>query len=215
MYIYTYDSSYDRLGKRPEDPLAPQTQIGLGGGNTHNFSVQLQDFLEWEGHLEIAGLKVFPTTWGGSFWHHDLNDPKASRVMVAYDYEVPKTKEVFHQRISSGRHGCKNRYIYIHISHRCCYVVYPLAPNKIRASKSHFECSILEKSARERLKKTGWKVCKTRLKSTNKSKIYRSISIHKKKTEIKESIFLQKYLIHSNTTCCIFADVQWYYFSIA
>lgn len=92
-YIYIYIC--DRLGKRPEDPFVPQTQIGrFRGGMTHNFSgLSLQDFLEWEGHLEIAGLKVFPTTWGGSFWHHDLNDPKASRVMVAYDYEVQKNKK--------------------------------------------------------------------------------------------------------------------------
>jgi len=45
-------------------------------GITHLILNSFQDFLEWEGHLEIAGLKVFPTTWGGSFWHHDLNDPK-------------------------------------------------------------------------------------------------------------------------------------------
>lgn len=94
-YYHIYIYICDRLGKRPEDPFVPQTQIGrFRGGMTHNFSgLSLQDFLEWEGHLEIAGLKVFPTTWGGSFWHHDLNDPKASRVMVAYDYEVQKNKK--------------------------------------------------------------------------------------------------------------------------
>lgn len=45
-------------------------------GITHLILNGFQDFLEWEGHLQIAGLKVFPTTWGGSFWHHDLNDPQ-------------------------------------------------------------------------------------------------------------------------------------------
>jgi len=51
-------------------------------GITHLILNGFQDFLEWEGHLEIAGLKVFPTTWGGSFWHHDLNDPKDNLLFV-------------------------------------------------------------------------------------------------------------------------------------
>lgn len=37
-----------------------------------------QDFLDWEGRVhDVAGLQVFPTTWGGSFWHHDISDPQA------------------------------------------------------------------------------------------------------------------------------------------
>eukprot|EP00435_Cladocopium_sp_Y103_P045912 s1296_g13.t1 len=33
------------------------------------------DFLDWEGRVhDVAGLQVFPTTWGGSFWHHDISD---------------------------------------------------------------------------------------------------------------------------------------------
>lgn len=48
-----------------------------GQGVTHLLRNGFQDFLDWEGRVhDVAGLQVFPTTWGGSFWHHDISDPQ-------------------------------------------------------------------------------------------------------------------------------------------
>lgn len=48
-----------------------------GLGVTHLLRNGFQDFLDWEGRVhDVAGLQVFPTTWGGSFWHHDISDPQ-------------------------------------------------------------------------------------------------------------------------------------------
>ena len=39
--------------------------------------------MDWEGTTHPVGsLEVFPMRWGGSFWHHDIRDPKVRETFV-------------------------------------------------------------------------------------------------------------------------------------
>eukprot|EP00438_Fugacium_kawagutii_P007081 Skav214272 [mRNA] locus=scaffold642:254388:270442:+ [translate_table: standard] len=67
---------FEQLGLRqaagPFDFIRSECQ-----GVSHLLRNGLEDFLDWEGPVrDVSGLKVFSTSWGGSFWHHDISDPK-------------------------------------------------------------------------------------------------------------------------------------------
>lgn len=78
-------------------------------GLIHLYNSGFADFLTFTGSEMIAGFKVFKNTgWGGSFWHHDLDDKEVRRGLLRRTErllgygDVPLTKNRFFVRSANS-----------------------------------------------------------------------------------------------------------------